>query len=255
MGGGAGAVGQGPLAGLEVSTCCSIACAGQPSGVVPSALCCCRSFEDVERMAQPGGELARDGKHALTIPQRFSLAHRADLLKPNSARCCALHGLCAGCGCPCLRPAAGWAQHATACSLQSACCPPCPCSCSRGRGGRDAGGGAGGAGGGQRLRWPVAHRSSGRLAPLDRLPRRRWGGGAWAAAARKRLRCLPSDPGCPATCLLLTWPAPAAADFLATQPTKPTEGVILQLAEKLVADGRLFPPALAMCQCAGLPGC
>lgn len=47
----------------------------------------------------------------------------------------------------------------------------------------------------------------------------------------------------------------SVADFLATHPAESTEGVIGRLAEKLMADGRLFPPTQAMCQCVGLPGC
>lgn len=44
---------------------------------------CCRSFEEADAAAQPGGVLAE----VLIPSQRFSLEHRADLLQGTSERC------------------------------------------------------------------------------------------------------------------------------------------------------------------------
>lgn len=41
----------------------------------------CRSFEDIEEAAKPGGICAQGGGHQLTAPQAFSLRHRTDLLE------------------------------------------------------------------------------------------------------------------------------------------------------------------------------
>ncbi|KAL4439228.1 hypothetical protein ABPG77_004130 [Micractinium sp. CCAP 211/92] len=48
----------------------------------------CRSFEDVELAAQPGGPLGPDGPSPLPPEQRFSLSHRADLLESTCKRAC-----------------------------------------------------------------------------------------------------------------------------------------------------------------------
>jgi hypothetical protein len=42
----------------------------------------CRTLEDVEDAAKPGGPLAEGGVAALSVAQRFSLAHRDDILEP-----------------------------------------------------------------------------------------------------------------------------------------------------------------------------
>ncbi len=44
-------------------------------------LCACRSLEEIEEAAKPGGQLAKGGEAPLTVPQAFSLRHRGDLLE------------------------------------------------------------------------------------------------------------------------------------------------------------------------------
>ena len=41
----------------------------------------CRSLDDIEEAAKPGGICAQGGQHPLSVPQAFSLRHRADLLE------------------------------------------------------------------------------------------------------------------------------------------------------------------------------
>lgn len=53
--------------------------AALPANALPVSLRC-RSFEDAEAAAAPGGALAEGGSSSLTTAQRFSLQHRRDLL-------------------------------------------------------------------------------------------------------------------------------------------------------------------------------
>lgn len=41
----------------------------------------CRSLEEIEEAAKPGGQLAKGGEAPLTVSQAFSLRHRGDLLE------------------------------------------------------------------------------------------------------------------------------------------------------------------------------